>query len=73
MVSYKKDGHLTHCTALFKITVICITRPDSTLLRVRVRFAGRGDSRGLQMRVGTRKTVSGRDTQNSVPTSPDIC
>jgi hypothetical protein len=34
----------------FKI-VICITRPEKTRLRVRVRFAGRGDSRGLQMRV----------------------
>jgi hypothetical protein len=37
------------------VTSICITRR----LRVRVRFAGRGDSRGLQMRVCVRKTVSG--------------
>jgi hypothetical protein len=31
----------------FETLVICITRPETALLRVRVRFVGRGDSRGL--------------------------
>jgi hypothetical protein len=45
---------------------IRITKPETARLRVRVRFAGRGDSRGLQMRVPTPKTIF-------VPTSADFC
>jgi hypothetical protein len=36
------------------LTVICITRPELALLRVRVKFVARGDSRGVQMLVLTK-------------------
>jgi hypothetical protein len=36
------------------LTVICITRPELALLRVRVKFVDRGDSRGVQMLVLTK-------------------
>jgi hypothetical protein len=42
-----------------KIIVICITRPETALLRVRVRFGGRG-RRPRPSITSTRKTVFGR-------------